>query len=228
MAKQHINYIELAILSYQTAHLVESEFMRGCIKISRALQPRTLLVLGSRRLITTPASFRGKQEDNRFAVLLSQQWQRRPFSAEMKREVSPEHLKKMNKLYNRAPISGLFNDHHIDFSVDGSTTIRFTPREGHCHSMGSLHGSGYFKMLDDAAFFAAQALDEDNFIYTTSFTTYLVRAAAVGVPLVARGSVVSAGKTLQIASATLVEEETGNLVATGSGTFLKSPHKIND
>ena len=40
---------------------------------------------------------------------------------------------------------------------------------------GTLHGSGYFELLDDAAFFAAQAHNKDNFVYTTSFTLYMVR-----------------------------------------------------
>ena len=49
------------------------------------------------------------------------------------------------------------------------------------HTAGSLHGSAYFKLLDDSAFFAAQALEcgrsEDAmFLLTTSFTTYITGA----------------------------------------------------
>ena len=143
-----------------------------------------------------------------------------------RKEVSPEHLKRLNKLYGVAPINGLFNEHVIEFAADGSTSIKFSPKKEHCHTMQSLHGSGYFKLLDDAAFFAAQALDEENFIFTTSFNTYLVRAAAIGVPLISQGRVISAGKTLLIAESRLIEEESGKLVATGSGTFQKSPHAV--
>lgn len=148
------------------------------------------------------------------------------FLGTARKEANPEHLKRLEKMYAAAPISGLFNDHVIDFAGDGSTTVKFTPKKEHCHTMQSLHGSGYFKLLDDAAFFAAQALDEENFIFTTSFNTYLVRAAAIGVPLISQGRVISAGKTLLIAESRLIEEESGKLVATGSGTFQKSPHAI--
>ena len=64
----------------------------------------------------------------------------------------------------------------------------------HCHTAGSLHGSGYFKLLDDAAFFAAQGQEEEKFIFTVSFNTYMVRAVSPGTELVAMGWTTSVGK----------------------------------
>ena len=60
-------------------------------------------------------------------------------------------------MYAKAPVSGLFNQHELTYTDKGDTSIEFTCRTEHCHTAGTLHGSGYFKLLDDAAFFAAQA-----------------------------------------------------------------------
>ena len=38
------------------------------------------------------------------------------------------------------------------------------------HAAGAMHGSVYFKLLDDAAFFAAQSLVDDVFILTTTLS----------------------------------------------------------
>ena len=139
----------------------------------------------------------------------------------------PGHLEFMQKMYAKAPINGLFNEHIIDYDEEGNTTIRFTPKGTHCHTMMSLHGSGYFKLLDDAAFFAAQAQDSENFIFTTSFNTYMVRPVVPGTPLVSKGRVTNASKSLIIAEARLEEEATGKLVGSASGTFQKSPHLLS-
>ena len=163
------------------------------------------------------------QKLSRISALFKQY---RSFSVVTIKDISLDHLKRLKNLYSAAPISGLFNEHDIDFAKDGSTSIRFTPKKEHCHTMLSMHGSGYFKMLDDAAFFAAQAHDEENFVFTTSFTTYLVRPVEPGVPLIAHGKIENAGRSLQVASSRILEEGTGNLVATGSGTFMKSPHRF--
>ena len=141
---------------------------------------------------------------------------------------APAHLTKMQNMYKKAPINGLFNKHDLIYDKEGNTTLYFTPDEGHCHTMMSLHGSGYFKLLDDAAFFAAQAQDPENFIFTVSFNTYLVRPVAPGTPLRAKGSVLNSSKSLIIAEAILEEETTGKLVASASGTFQKSPHSLSN
>lgn len=137
-----------------------------------------------------------------------------------------EHLRKLKAMYAAAPVSGLFNAHALEYDAAGNTTVAFTPEARHCHTAGSLHGSGYFKLLDDTAFFAAQAKVTDGFAFTTSFTTYMVRPVPPGVQLVARGRVTSASKALVVAESTLTEAETGKLVAQGSGTFQKGPFPL--
>ena len=137
-----------------------------------------------------------------------------------------EHLRKLKAMYAAAPVSGLFNVHDLQYDELGNTTIAFTPEERHCHTAGSLHGSGYFKALDDAAFFAAQAVVTDGFAFTTSFTTYMMRPVPPGVKLLAQGRVTSSSKALVVADSTLVEAENGKLVAQGSGTFQPGPFPL--
>jgi uncharacterized protein (TIGR00369 family) len=136
------------------------------------------------------------------------------------------HLRKLIAMYASAPIAGLINDHKLHFENDelsghASAVIKMTSRKQLEHPGGSMHGAAYFKLLDDAAWFTAQALVEDGFIYTTSFVTYLTRPVVENTNLVARGNIINASKTLIVAEGVLLEENTGKLVASGSGTFMK-------
>ena len=137
-----------------------------------------------------------------------------------------KHHQLLEKAYEKAPISGLFNTHKISFSSEGDTTVHFTPEKKHCHTAMSLHGSGYFKMLDDAAWFSAQAQVHDNFIYTVSFNTYLQKPVPPGTALVAKGHTTFVSKNMLIAESKLYNGET--VVATGSGTFMKAPVALSD
>ena len=132
-----------------------------------------------------------------------------------------------------APVSGLINKHVISFDTgmtgsdgNGDTTISgFKVEKKHCHTMGAMHGSCYFKLLDDAAFFAAQAQEKDSFVLTVNFNLTLLKPALPGQELHATGRVISASKSLIVAEASLYNDE-GGLLATGSGTFMKNP-KLN-
>ena len=63
------------------------------------------------------------------------------------------------------------------------------------HAAGALHGSCCWKMLDDACFFAAQSLVEDNFVGTVSFSCNLLRPVKKGT-LLALGRVVNRSKAV--------------------------------
>ena len=88
------------------------------------------------------------------------------------------------------------------------------------HAAGALHGSIYFKMLDDAAFFAANSSVPDTFVVTANFNVHLIRPINSGI-LIAKGKIVSQSRQLIIASAELYSDK-NKLIATGEGTFMKS------
>ena len=121
-------------------------------------------------------------------------------------------------MYHGAPINKLYAPVMIVGDGVAEVTIEATP--AFHHSAGSLHGSVYFKLLDDACFFAVASLVEDVFVLTTSFTTYLTRPVTTG-KLTARGRVVHSGKTVFLAEADVVDES-GKQVGRGNGAFMRS------
>ncbi len=101
----------------------------------------------------------------------------------------------------------------------GSAKVTIEIRPDFFHSGGAVHGSVYFKALDDAAFFAVNALVEDVLVLTTSFHIHLLRPVSRGT-LTATGKVVSAGRTYFVAEARLTDSR-GREIARGSGTFVR-------
>ena len=108
---------------------------------------------------------------------------------------------------------------------------RVVVREGECeiwcdarsemhHAAGGLHGSVFFKMLDDAAFFAVASTVHDVLMLTASFHVSLFRRLTTG-ELHSRGRVVRASPTLSVAEAVLFDHE-GREAARGIGDFARS------
>ena len=89
-----------------------------------------------------------------------------------------QHFVALQNMCLAAPISELYHP-SIEIS-DSEATIEIEVSEQFFHAAGALHSSVYFKMLDDAAFFAANSLERDVFVPTTSFTTYLTRPVSSG------------------------------------------------
>jgi uncharacterized protein (TIGR00369 family) len=128
------------------------------------------------------------------------------------------HYKKLENLYLSAPINEFYKP--SSKIEEGQSTIVVTILPDFFHAAHAVHGSLYFKMLDDAAFFAVQSLVMDVFIVTVSFNIYLTRPISQGV-LNSTGKVVHRGQRLFVAEAEL-SDETGRQLARGSGTFMAS------
>lgn len=128
------------------------------------------------------------------------------------------HYRKLEKMYASAPINHFY---HPEMVVsNGISEITITNRPDFFHAAHAVHGSVYFKMLDDAAFFAVNSLVPDVFVLTVSFNIYLIRPVTEG-QLISRGRVVNESKRLYIAESELYDSE-GRIIARGSGTFMKS------
>lgn len=129
------------------------------------------------------------------------------------------HFRAMESLYRSAPINRLF-DSTLEIGGAGVATIRFTVAPDQYHAAGAAHGTVYFKMLDDAAFYAANSLVSDRFLLTTAFNLYFTRPLRAG-PAVASGRWVSGQRRVYVAEATLTDAD-GQEVARGTGTFARS------
>ena len=135
-----------------------------------------------------------------------------------------EHFRKLERMYASAPINDFYQP---TLKVDaGSAKLEIEVKEKFFHAAGAIHGSVYFKALDDAAYFAANSLVEDVFVLTFNFNIYLLRPVATG-RIRAVGRVVNQTKKLLIAEATLYDEQ-GREVARGSGSFMHSQMALTE
>ena len=125
-------------------------------------------------------------------------------------------------MYVNAPINQFFRpDIHIE---DGSAVVRMPMRSDMHHAAHAAHGSVYFKMLDDAAFFAVQSLVMDVFVLTVSFNLHLLKPVVDG-EMVATGKVVHQSRRLFIAESVVAID--GQPVARGNGSFMRSAIRLD-
>ena len=129
------------------------------------------------------------------------------------------HFRALEQLYAAAPINQLFES-RLDIPEPGVARIHFVIDKRHFHAAGAAHGTSYFKMLDDAAFYAANSLVTDRFLLTTAFNLLLTRPLGPG-PVIAEGKWVSGQRRVFVAEARLIDA-TGEEAARGTGTFMRS------
>lgn len=129
------------------------------------------------------------------------------------------HWRALEALYTSAPVNRLF-DSRLEVTGGGTARILFEIEERHFHAAGAAHGTIYFKMLDDAAFYAANTLVSDRFLLTTSFNLHFTRPVKTG-RVIAEGRWVSGRRRVLVAEAHLVDEE-GEEIGRGTGTFMRS------
>ncbi len=134
------------------------------------------------------------------------------------------HFVALENMYLAAPVNEFYRP-KIDVS-DSEATIEIEVSEKLFHAAGAVHGSVYFKMLDDAAFFAANSLEREVFVLTTSFTIYLTRPISSGT-LRSVGRVVNRNKSQFIAQAIAYDSE-GNEVGRGSGIFVRGKFPLRE
>ena len=136
------------------------------------------------------------------------------------------HYRKLENMYYSGPINReLYNG--VQLSVSHERAEITQPIESKFfHAGQSLHGSVYFKLLDDAAYFAVQSTIQDFFILTTNFNIQLLRPVKSGT-IKSIGTVTFKSKNLYIANA-IIYDEKNREVARGSGTFMKSQLPLDE
>lgn len=142
-----------------------------------------------------------------------------PESSRVAPEGAAAHYRALESLYAAAPINRFF-DSALDIPAAGQSRIRFTVDERHFHAAGAAHGTSYFKMLDDAAFYACNSLVTDRFLLTTQFNLNFTRPLGMG-EVTAEGRWISGTRRVFVADARLLDSA-GEEVARGSGTFMRS------
>ena len=134
-------------------------------------------------------------------------------------EGADAHHRALESLYAAAPINTLFAS-TLAIPEPGVARISFEITPEHFHAAGAAHGTAYFKMLDDAAFYACNSLITDRFLLTTQFNLLLTRPLSAG-PVIAEGRWVNGQRRVFVGDARLIAAD-GEEVARGTGTFMRS------
>lgn len=129
------------------------------------------------------------------------------------------HFRALESLYGSAPVNRSFSS-RLTIPEGGRARIEFDVSENMFHAAGAAHGTIFFKMLDDAAFYACNSMLSDRFLLTTAFNLNLTRPLSSG-PVVAEGRWISGRRRVFVGEARLVDAS-GEEAARGTGTFMRS------
>ena len=130
------------------------------------------------------------------------------------------HFERLERMYLSAPINmGIYKGITINISNE-KAELTLPISQTYFHAAKAIHGSVYFKMLDDAAFFAVNSVVEDVFVYTVSFNVQLLRPATTGI-IRSTGELKFKSSNLFIADSTLYDEN-DKVIGRGSGNFMRS------
>lgn len=134
--------------------------------------------------------------------------------------MNESHFQKLENAFHSAKINRIpYRGMTLKVSEEAAE-ITYPVSSDFFHKMEALHGSVYFKMLDDAAYFAVNSIVPEYFVLTTSFSIDLLRPVVSGT-LIATGSVSFSSKNHWIAEAVLTDDR-GRKIAIGKGRFVKS------
>jgi uncharacterized protein (TIGR00369 family) len=129
-----------------------------------------------------------------------------------------EHYRKLERMYAGAPISQWYGA--TIAITESQAEVRLATRPEFYHAAHAVHGSVYFRALDDAAFFAVNSRVREVLVLTVSFTVHFVRPVRSG-ELRAVGRLVHGSGRLFLAEAELLDGER-QLLGRGCGVFTRS------
>ena len=129
-----------------------------------------------------------------------------------------DHHRKLERMYLAAPTNEYYRPVMRVGAAEAEVAIQVRPE--FFHAASAVHGSVYFKLLDDAAFFAVASILPDVFPLTVGYTVHLTRPISAG-EMRARGRVVHRGSRLYLAEAELVDGA-GVPLGRGTGSFMPS------
>lgn len=142
------------------------------------------------------------------------------------KRMDPTHYQKLRNMYMAANMTKAIYE-TTDCSIEAEkATISLEVSEKYFHALNAMHGSVYFKLLDDSAFFAVNSVVEDVFVLTTSFQINLIRPVSSG-RVTAIGQLKFRSKELFVATSTLYNAA-GKEIGFGTGNFVKSKMSLTE
>lgn len=134
-----------------------------------------------------------------------------------------DHYSKLESMYNTLPLNQMLQS-KVKISK-GKASIIITIKDDFHHAANAVHGSFYFKSLDDSSFFAVNSIEKEFFVLTTQFNIYLTRPVSKGI-IRAEGRLVNQNKSQFIAES-VAYDENDKEIARGSGLFVKSKIRLD-
>ena len=129
-----------------------------------------------------------------------------------------DHHRRLERMYDAAPTNAYFAP---TIRVgDGEAEVRLPVRPDFFHAAGAVHGAFYFKVLDDAAFFAVASLVDDYFVLTAELTVEFLRPVSSG-EMTACGRVIEQAGRYFSAESTVTDAD-GREVGRARGRFVRS------
>ncbi|MHA1728944.1 MAG: PaaI family thioesterase [Promethearchaeota archaeon] len=130
-----------------------------------------------------------------------------------------EHYHCLENMYHSAPC----NKYYLPKMIinEGRAEIVIPVKSDFFHAAGAIHGAVYFKILDDAAYFAANSLEMEVFVLTSNFNIYLTKPVSKLGTIKAVGKVVSVTKNQFICEAVAYNSE-GKEIGRGTGLYIRS------
>ena len=113
----------------------------------------------------------------------------------------------------------------LDLSIDyesGNANLSMKIHSSTLNLVGILHGAHYFKLMDDACFFAALSLKKSKFVATANFTIHYFRPASSG-RLIAVARVLEHFGSRYVCEC-VIKDEGGKKYGCGSGLFVEPKH----
>jgi len=135
-----------------------------------------------------------------------------------------QHFKKLENMYHAAPFQELIKSKLKISEGEAELEMEIDPILH--HAADAIHGFVYFKMMDDVAIFAANSMEKEFFLLTSSFNLYFLRPVHSG-KIRGVGKVVSRTKSQYIAEAVIYNDENKE-IGRGSGTFAISRKAFAD
>ena len=126
-----------------------------------------------------------------------------------------EHLQKLRKLFEEAPIRELNGQQWVSCS-DGMAEVRLPFKHGLTQGLGVVHGGMVGLVADTAGWFAAASLYPQGLVTTAEYKINLLTGARGD--LLATGRVVRQGRNLITCQVEVIDAE-NKLVAVGIGTY---------
>ena len=141
-----------------------------------------------------------------------------------KNTIQDAHFRALEAMYLSAPINQFYRPRIVVSKEQVEIEIDIDQR--FFHAAGTVHGSVYFKLLDDAAGLAANVLEREVFAVTASFTTHMTRPVT-GPLMRSVGRVVDQTRS-QFLVESIVYDHNQRSVGRGSGVFMRGLVRLAD